>query len=112
MSVDSENIGKEAIAAVNERNMEKFFSYYTDDCIYEDLAVGKINHGKAELKAFYEELLVMAPDIKMEEKLNVRNGDLIASEWVMAGTNTGNTPDIRATSKRFSIRGLLDNTTT
>jgi len=105
MVTNSENTSIEAVAAINNRNMEKFFSCYTDDCIYEDLAVGKINHGKAELKAFYDELLVMAADVKMEEKLNIRAGDLVASEWVMSGTNTGDIPAIRATGKKFSIRG-------
>jgi steroid delta-isomerase-like uncharacterized protein len=102
---NAKNSAGDPVAAINSRDIEKLLSFYTDDCVYEDIAIGKVNHGKEELKNFYTELFLMAPDVKIEDKILIKAGDWQATEWVMTGTNTGNTPEMPATGKSFSIRG-------
>lgn len=102
---NSKSSTEDPVAALNSRDIEKFLSFYTDDCVYEDVAVGKVNHGKDELRNFYSDFFRMAPDVKFEEKIAIRSGDWLATEWVMTGTHSGSTPEIPATGKRFSIRG-------
>ena len=102
---NSESSTEGPVAAVNSRDMEKFLSFYTDDCVYEDLAVGKVNRGKDELRSFYSDSFRMAPDLKFEEKITFTSGDWAAAEWVMTGTHSGSTPEMPATGKRFSVRG-------
>ena len=31
---------------------QKMFSFFTDDCVFEDMAVGVVNRGKEEVKDF------------------------------------------------------------
>lgn len=102
---NAENLMKASLAAVNSRDIEKFLSFYTDDCVYEDIAVGKVNRGKEELKAFFTAMFVWSPDVKIEEKSIFSSGDWVATEWVMTGTHTGDLPEMSATGKSFSIRG-------
>jgi steroid delta-isomerase-like uncharacterized protein len=99
------NLLKENMIAANSRNMEKLLSLFTDECVYEDVALGKVNHGKEELKAFFTSMWVWSPDVKIEEKSIFTAGDWGAAEWVMSGTHTGDLPEMSATGKNFSIRG-------
>jgi ketosteroid isomerase-like protein len=39
--------------------LEKLFSLFTDDCVYEDLATGTHTRGKEELKAFWRKKVSM-----------------------------------------------------
>jgi steroid delta-isomerase-like uncharacterized protein len=105
MANNIENLLKESVAALNSHDIEKCLSFYTDDCVYEDVALGKVNHGKEELKAFIMSMFVWSSDVKLEVKSIFSAGDWAATEWVMTGTNTGDIPEMPATGKNFSIRG-------
>src|SRR4030042_61695 len=102
---NEEKLLKDSLAAVNSHDIEKCLTFYTDDCVYEDVAMGKVNHGKEELKDFLAFMFVFSPDVKIEEKSVFFAGDWAANEWVMTGTHTGNTPEMPATGKSYSIRG-------
>lgn len=106
MASNLEYLLKESLAALNSHDVEKSISYYTDDCIYEDVALGKVNRGKEELKAFFTSMFVWSPDVKIEEKSHFIADNWAASEWVMTGTNTGDIPEMPATGKSFSMRGV------
>jgi steroid delta-isomerase-like uncharacterized protein len=100
----TESLIKESLVAMNSHDIEKFLTFYTDDCVYEDMAIGKVNHGKEEIRAFFTTMLVQSPDVKIEEKSIFTTGNWAAGEFVLTGTNTGDTPEIPATGKSFSIR--------
>jgi steroid delta-isomerase-like uncharacterized protein len=109
MSNDAGSIIKGTIAALNSHDIDKLISFYMDECVYEDMALGRVSHGKEELKAFFQNMFVWSPDVKFESKSAFNAGDWAASEWVMSGTHTGNTPQLPATGKKFSIRGASIN---
>jgi len=101
----AERIYNDWIAAWSSYDVEKLLSLYTDDCVYEDVAMGKVNHGKEELRDFYSGTFAAFPDFKVESKSFFVSGDWVGSEWVMSGTHKGDLPGMPATGKSFSVRG-------
>jgi steroid delta-isomerase-like uncharacterized protein len=92
-------------AAWASRDVEKILSFYADDVIYEDLAMGKVNHGKEELRAFIKPMLARCPNLKVEMKSFFASGDHLCIQVVLSGTQTGNVPGLPpATGKSFSVR--------
>lgn len=83
---------------------EKFASLFTDDCVYEDLAMGITAHGKAELVRLYTAAHNAFPDYKVEVTAQFIAGDQGSAEWVMSGTHTGDLPGLPATHKYASVR--------
>jgi len=100
-----ENSVKESIAAFNARNIDLFLSGFTNDCVYEDNALGKVNNGREELRNFIKDMFAWSPDVKLEIKALFTVGKWVGQEWIMSGTHTGSTPELPATGKKFSIRG-------
>jgi len=80
-------------------------SLFSDDCIYEDVTFGVVNHGKAELKAFADGIFAAFPDFRIEQTARFAAGEWAGMEWIISGTHKGDLPGIPATNKRFSIRG-------
>jgi len=105
MANDVERMFEDYLAAWSSHDVEKIASFFTDDCVYEDVAVGAVNRGKEELKAFASALFAGVPDLKFELKSVFVAGDRAGDEWIMTGTQTGALPGIPATGKSFSIRG-------
>jgi steroid delta-isomerase-like uncharacterized protein len=105
LATDIEELAKIYIAAVNSHDVEKMVSFFTDDCVYEDMAVGVVNRGKQELKAFVTGWYILSNDLNFEVTSFFSAGDWAATEWIMSGTHTGDLPGIPATNKRFSLRG-------
>jgi steroid delta-isomerase-like uncharacterized protein len=100
-----EKTWQDCLAAWNSHDWDKVFPFYADDCIYEDMGGGKVSHGKPEVKAYFHDMLVWSADFKMESKSFFTIGNWMAGEWVMTGTHTGDVPGMKATGKKYSIRG-------
>jgi steroid delta-isomerase-like uncharacterized protein len=102
---------QEFMAAFNSHDVDKILSLYTDDCIVEDVAKGKVYHGMQEFKKYNNDYFAAFPDARLEFKIDIRLGDWAAYEWVMTGTHRGilpaskNMPEMSPTNKKFSIRG-------
>jgi steroid delta-isomerase-like uncharacterized protein len=84
--------------------VDHLLSLFTDDCTYEDVTLGVVNHGKAELKAFAEGIFASFPDFKVELIAPFVAGEWAGMEWIMSGTHERDLPGMPATNKRFSIR--------
>jgi len=105
MATDVEGWVQEETTAWNSGDVEKILSYYTDDCVYEDLAVGRVNHGKEELRTFFKEAYTAFPDFRVELKSFFASGGHLCIEGLMKGTHKGNIPGFPpATGKTFSVR--------
>lgn len=87
-------------------DVEHLLSLFTDDCIYEDVTFGVVNHGKAELKSFADGIFAAFPDFKVQNNTRFVAGDWAGMEWIISGTHEGDLPGMPATHKRFSIRGV------
>ena len=92
-------------ASWSSQNVDKILSYYADDCVYEDMAIGKINKGKEEIRSFVSNLFTAVPDFKIETKSFFASNDQICIEAVISGTHEGNFPGFPpATGKSFAVK--------
>lgn len=92
--------------AWNSHDVDAIVEFFTDDGVYEDATIGRVNRGKAEILAFVEETFAAFPDFRVKDTgpATVDASGRFANEWTMSGTHEGDTA-IPATHQRFSLRG-------
>jgi steroid delta-isomerase-like uncharacterized protein len=106
MGINIDKMLKDENAAWNVHDVHKIATFYTDDCIKEDLAVGAATRGKEEMKALIRGAFTAMPNLKIELQMLFSSGGCAASEWVMSGTYSVNYPGMpSATGKDFKIKG-------
>jgi len=106
MATDVEKMMKDYFAAFNSHDVNKFLSFFTDDCVYEDAALGVVWHGKKELNGVINSVFTNVPDLKHEMKSAFGAGDWAGSEWVGTGTHFHSSNSaVPATGKHSSVRG-------
>jgi steroid delta-isomerase-like uncharacterized protein len=105
VATDIKKMLGEYMLAWNSHDVDKILSFFTDDGIYEDVALGIVKHGKKEIVEFTNSMLLDSPDVKFELKSVFGTGDWVGSEWVMSATFVHSSiPTMPATGKTFSIR--------
>jgi steroid delta-isomerase-like uncharacterized protein len=87
------------------RDLERVAAVFTDDCIYEDVPMGVVNHGKDEFRDFGNAFLAAVPDFEVKLTSHLAAGGWGAAEWEMSGTHSGDLPNMPASGRTFSIRG-------
>lgn len=102
---DFRDFAEEYAAAWCTQDINAILSFFTEDCVYEDTALGAVNTGKGQLETFLRATFAAIPDFHIELKATLSAGDRAASEWIMSGTQTGAFPGIPATGKQFSVGG-------
>jgi steroid delta-isomerase-like uncharacterized protein len=92
--------------AWNSQDVERIVSFFTDDCLYEDVALKRIVRGKAELRTLLESVFSDIAGFKMEIKSVFSTERWGASEWTMVGRFVHSSdPLLTATGKSFLVRG-------
>jgi len=89
----------------SSHDMNQVLPLYTDDCIYEDVTLGAVNHGKEELRRFGQMFISGFPDVRFEMTSGFVAANWAGGEWIMTGTHTGNLPGLPATGKGVNLRG-------
>src|ERR1700741_157377 len=84
---------------------ERVVRLFTDDCVYEDVTIGAVNHGKEELRAFATAIFEAIPDFAIELSSSHADQHWAAMEWTMSGTHAADLPGLPATGRHFSVRG-------
>jgi steroid delta-isomerase-like uncharacterized protein len=92
--------------AWNSHDGGQVATFMAEDVVYEDLAVGQIHSGRAEVAAFAQTSDDFSKDHKFVSVSEQASGDRYALEWEMIGTNTGEAAGMPATHKPFRIRGV------
>ena len=106
MSDHIEKMLREENAAWNAHDVDRIAAFYTDDCVKEDLAIGKATRGKTEMRALIGGAFTAMPDMKIELVTLFDCGDWAATEWIMSGGYSNDYPGMPvATGRRFSVRG-------
>lgn len=103
---DANDFAEKYADAWSTQDVGSILAFFTDDCVYEDVALGAVNTGKEELEAFLRATFAAVPDFHIEPKAAFAVGDRAAAEWIMSGTQTGPFPGIPPTNNRFSVRGV------
>jgi steroid delta-isomerase-like uncharacterized protein len=96
---------EEWAAAWSVGDADRLASIFTDHCIYEDVTMGVLTHGRAELRAFADGIFSAIPDFAIEMGSRFASGGWAAMEWTMSGTHRGDLPGLPATGKPFTLRG-------
>jgi len=95
-------IGPQWIAAWNSHRPDQMLALFTDDIVYEDVAFGAVNRGKAELRKFAAEDFEGVPDLELQLLRADIHGGHGTIEWSFSGTDKG----VFKTGKKFSVRGV------
>jgi steroid delta-isomerase-like uncharacterized protein len=91
--------------AWSTHNIDIIDDVFAENGIYEDVAFGTVNQGREEIKNSLKENFVAIPDFKVELIDWFSSNNMLACQWIMSGTQTGDYPDLPATGKSFSVRG-------
>jgi steroid delta-isomerase-like uncharacterized protein len=95
------------VEAWASHDLDKMVAIYTEDCIYEDVALGRIMHGKKEIRAFLKEFITACPDDgSLEINSCFASSNRMCMEFTMNGTIKGSFLGVQATGKAISIRGV------
>lgn len=101
MAEKAERLIRDVTAAINSHVIEKLVKLFTEDCFYEDVALGGVMQGSEAIKTGYASFLEEIPDFHLEIKSLFTTDTWGCSEWVMTGTSPS--------GKRFSTRGVTIN---
>jgi steroid delta-isomerase-like uncharacterized protein len=108
-------LSQDYMKAFNAHDIEKIQSYYTDDCMVENLGTGQVMHGVQDVKNYFLNFFSAFPDVQTEFTNDFRCNDWSATEWIMTGTHkgtlkgSGGMPDMPATNKKISVKGAMIN---
>ncbi|MDX6330226.1 MAG: hypothetical protein QOI83_2609 [Streptomycetaceae bacterium] len=95
-----------AWSSTDSNGPDRVLALFTDDCVFEDVALGATARGKKEFRSLLEGAFAAVPDIEYDVKNRLVTARGAAIEWVMSGTHKGDFPGMPATGKRFSsVRG-------
>jgi steroid delta-isomerase-like uncharacterized protein len=96
----------EWLAAFNAGDPDRLLALYTDDAVFEEVAIGLVARGPAQIRAHLERLFTAVPDIAYDVTSSVVSGDRVAIEWVVTGTYSADFPGLPpAADQSFSFRG-------
>lgn len=102
---EPEHLVQQVIDIWSEHDPEKVDDVFTEDGIYEDVALGRVMRGGEEIKSWLQENFSAVPDFTVELTRIFSTKEMAACEWIMSGTHTGDYPELPATGKSFSVRG-------
>jgi steroid delta-isomerase-like uncharacterized protein len=104
-SIDDQNRAIERWAASwSAHDVEGLLRLFTADAVYEDVPMGVVSRGVAELRAFGNGVFSRFPGITFELRSSFTDGEKGSAEWVMRGTR-----DLRAAApagKQVEVRGV------
>lgn len=97
-----ERVLDEWAAAWKSHDIDRLLRLFTDDCVYEDVALGAVSRGHGELREFAAQTFAILPDFDLQVTSQFISGGRGAIEWIMSGTQAFAVPGFPAEGKRFS----------
>src|SRR4051812_23511491 len=93
-------------AAYGSGDADRLLALYTDDALWEEVAIGLVAHGQDEIRAHLDRLYTAVPDFTVDVTNGFVSGDQAVVEWVISGTYTSDFPGLLpAAGQHFTIRG-------
>jgi steroid delta-isomerase-like uncharacterized protein len=105
MKTDVLRIIREFALSLSSHNVEQMASLLTQDCLYEDVALGIILRGRSAFKNYSRQISEAIPDLEVRVTSCIISADGCGWEWHMSGTPVYDLLKIPATGNSFSIRG-------
>jgi steroid delta-isomerase-like uncharacterized protein len=93
-------------AAVNSGDVDRVLALFTDDGVWEEVAIGLAAQGPDEIGAHLDRLFTAVPDFNFDVTSGFVAGDRALVEWTVSGTYSSDFPGLPpANGQRFSFRG-------
>jgi steroid delta-isomerase-like uncharacterized protein len=102
-AADNTAVAQAWIDAWNSHNPDNVVALFTEDALVEDLTLGAVSQGLAEIRDFAVSAFTAFPDIHFDLVDSTLKGGHGTIEWVFSGTDTG---AFGGTGLRFSVRGV------
>lgn len=96
---------EQAFALETSHDIDKILTLFSEDAVFEDVPLNIVAHGHAEIRKLFETMFVSMPDFTMTPVSVVADESSGSAEWIQSGTFSGDFLDLKATGKRFSVRG-------
>ena len=94
-------------AAVNSGDVDQVLALFTEDGVWEEVAIGLAAQGPDEIRTHLDRLFAAVPDITFDVSSGFVAGDRGVVEWTVSGTYSSDFPGLpSATGQRFSFRGV------
>ncbi len=106
MSAANEKLMDDVYAAWRAHDVEGVVRHFTEDCVYEDMAMGVVNRGRDGLRHFAREVLATMPDFKVVYERRFATETEGAGEWVITATWNGPFEGVDCTGKKIRFTGL------
>jgi steroid delta-isomerase-like uncharacterized protein len=105
MNQEIQRLLEQHYAAWSKGDVEGILACFTDDCVFEDMALQAKFEGKEGVRGFAQATFAAIPDFRWTPTIILIDGSRAGTEWRMTGTQTGDFPGIPGTGKSFSVPG-------
>lgn len=106
MQNDNEKMLEEYPSLWTSHDIDAVLENFTDDCIYEDLTLGVVNHGKQELISFANEVYITMPDFHITYSDYFATDTRGAAVWNIKGTWNGEFEGVDVSGKKVDFSGV------
>ncbi|MEX1147696.1 MAG: SgcJ/EcaC family oxidoreductase [Sphingomonadales bacterium] len=106
MTNANEKLLDDMYAAWRAHDAEKVASYYAQDCVYEDMAMGVVNRGRDGVLNFAREVYGTMPDFRVEYETRFATETDGAGQWIITATWNGPFEGVDRTGRKVRFTGL------
>jgi steroid delta-isomerase-like uncharacterized protein len=101
---DTELMVRQYADAIGSRDLDRVWSFYADDIVYEDTAVQQVHRGLEAVKEFYVKGMG-ALDVTWTVDTIVCTDTAFGLAWKMTGRHIHDLPGMPATGRTFAVPG-------
>ena len=105
MSTDVKALVLDWTDAINRHDSDAAAAFFTPDADLTDVGTGQRAHGRDAIREQHEGFFAMFTDLAIQKTNVLSDGAWYATEWVMTGVHTGDTPGLPATGRSFRVLG-------
>lgn len=106
MKNKNENLLDDVYAAWSAHDLEGIVAHFTEDIVYEDLAMKVVNRGHQALREFIREVFRTMPDFRVRYVTRFASGEQGAGQWIINGTWNGEFEGVDCSGKKVEFTGF------
>lgn len=103
---DHKHLIEQYLKACSTGDVEGAVACFTEDAVFDDLALGVVLTGHTEIREFIASVFAAVPDFSCTAQRIFVDGDQVCTQYTFGGTQTGDFPGLPATGKPAEIRGV------
>ena len=102
---ENTQFARQAIAAINERNLDRYLQLLDDSFTMESEMLPTPLKGREAMRQFFESYFKGVPDLRLEIEQIITSGDYVVVRSHLTGTHKGPLLGIPATNKKIDTHG-------